>query len=223
MVSILSYGIGGYRGEKQYSTMTEDEIFKEVEDNGIVMNVSRHLVLHAGYRKLYMDVEKIPFDDAYSPLSTIARLIIAMKLYLKLMYHISLTDDIECAVTFNMNSEIHSGFSYHIVFPEYCMKNDEMKSFILYFIHSPFGYEFADYIDLSVYKDEATLKLPYYVGINATKDGLSTDKNNSHKILIGYYDDFIIENVEDCIKLAFDGVPQMDWDGAFISQPDEED
>ena len=28
---------------------------------------------------------------------------------------------------------------------------------------------------------------------------------------------------QDRSKLGFDGVPQMDWDGAFISQSDDED
>ena len=178
-------------------------VIDEISDRTVHMEKSRYEVLNNTIRRIYFDIECIPEDKP----EMISEIVGKLDAYLK---SIRLIDhDLKYALTYNSGSLTHKGLSYHLILPEYKMSIQVMKNLVIAFTHSDFGKDYIEYFDTSVYSRIRLFKLPYYVGMN--KEGIDTNPDNHHRIIVGDIADCIIQYTEDAKYLTYDFQIKPEW------------
>lgn len=135
-------------------------------------------VLSQPKRKIYMDIENIPFDKT----NVIYDIVNKFSSFMKIP-----TDG--CCLTYNKKSTQHSGLSYHVIFPYVMDINDMKKSVLLFKTLNP---EYEHYIDASVYSILRLFRLP----MNGKVTGSGIDHDDCHEVIRGKFEDSFIQLTE---------------------------
>lgn len=151
----------------------------------------------------YFDIEKIPTDDENKMIYTIADELISK------LSDCSKTRFTRYCITYNSHSMNHSGRSYHVYFPEFATRKDEMKKFVNWYIDHKFtGHE---YIDSSVYSKDRLFRLPYQRGVINGDHSVEDNerKQDYHRIIYGFDNaaDYIVSNTKDKQTVFFVTIP----------------
>lgn len=138
-------------------------------------------------RRVYIDVEKIPFDKPN----------MIKDIVIKLAQFINIEKFDNCAITKNIGSH-HGGLSYHVYFPRRSTKDNIYNMIRQFKLKYP---EFAEYIDETVYTKNRLFRLPNQQAVisNSIKN-YPKDYNRQldrHMIIHGNYIKTIIQNIKD--------------------------
>lgn len=143
-----------------------------VEPNTSTLEVLRCLV-----RRIYMDVEKIPYE----------REDLIYEIVNKFCEFIGISNE-DYTLTYNNASQQHHGRSYHVIFP-HSMYYKDLGNIIKIF--KKLNPEYISYVDESVYDINRLFRLP----MNGKVTGSSLDYNDKHVIIKGTMESAIIQNV----------------------------
>jgi len=176
MISIKkTYYENNYLNYIKYYSL--EDVTKEILDE----SACTFEVLNSDLRKIYMDIEYIPFESSELIYDIIS----------KFKEFTGMDDDIKYSISRNDGSE-HTGLSYHVVFQchmHYIDVKHLIKAFCLENIDpKDDSKSYANYIDDSVYGKGRLFRLPFNFGIpNNPKTQLPEDevlcKENVHKII----------------------------------------
>jgi len=141
-------------------------------------------VLQNADRKIYLDIEQIPYDKD----------LLIFEIISDFQTFLNVTDK-SYALTINNNSNQHGGLSYHVVLP-YVLDNVIMKQTILTFLTKFEKYN--DFIDTTIYDIGRLFRLPNQY--KPLGDGLC--ELDYHRIIEGSFNDFIIQNIKNIPTLT---------------------
>ena len=188
-----------YRENKSQNYINYDDIQSALPD---IMNSETCSleVLSQPKRKIYMDVENIPFDKT----NVIYDIVNKFSSFMKI------PTDGYC-LTYNKNSTQHLGLSYYIILP-YVMSVDDMKKSVLLF--KTLNPEYEHYIDASVYSVLRLFRLP----MNGKVTGSGIDHDDYHEVIHGEFEDSFIQSTENLPVISGnmlpDGFDDFDVDNA---------
>ena len=203
-------------------------------------STSRYEVLVNVNRRLYLDVEGIPFENE----SLIYELQTDLNKFLHEKDSKQCDKDLIFVITYNQSSANHIGRSYHLICTNYSMSFINMKGLIEEFVNTD-GIKYKEYVDCSVYSKKRLFKLPYYIGITHENQGLDDNLSNFHNIVSNFttnQDDvknadyisnlvyaqnetefmsyFVIQHTTNTKFLSMDYQTDASWSTSKISPPD---
>lgn len=147
-------------------------------------------VLSQQKRKIYLDVENIPFDEP----NVIDDIISKFTLFMKII------PDNYC-LTYNKNSTQHNGLSYHVIFPYVMNIYDMKKSVIMFKTQNP---EYENFIDISVYSTLRLFRLPF----NGKVTGSGINNSDYHDVIHGSFNDSFIQTINNLPTLSGELLPE---------------
>ena len=157
-----------------------DSLMKLDESKTPVTTTSKYEVLYETVRKIYLDIERIPFSDE----NVVFELLTDINKFFRKKCGDQMKDDMKFIITYNKSSANHSGKSYHAYCTNYCMNYKILRNTVAEFVNTD-GMQYKDYVDCSVYSKNRLFKMPYYIGIvqEGTQSHLDTNTDNYHMII----------------------------------------
>ena len=187
-----------YKKNRKYCNDVE-ELMNVVNDNKKTPDLSIFEVLENGIRRIYFDIENIPFDKEFAIYKIIQRLAEFMEI----------SPDIY-ALTLNKGSH-HEGLSYHLTFPFKTHATNILNMVRSFKLKYP---KYVEYIDECVYNVNRLFRLPnqygiveydeikgnlapskYYYHATPEKNIRSVKYCDVHRIVNGKFEDLIIQNI----------------------------
>jgi hypothetical protein len=145
-----------YKRNRQYCKSV-DELVQVIENNknmkGRICHTSIYEVLEKDIRRVYFDIEKIPFERKDMIYDIIKRLAEFLEI-----------DPNDYALTLNTGSRLHPGLSYHLTFPYKTLASNILNLVRTFKLKYP---EYTDYIDEAVYSKDRLFRMPDQYGIDA--------------------------------------------------------
>ncbi len=180
-VSLTSYmqsNCRNWKREKVHNLV--DSLMKLDESKTPVTTISKYEVLYETVRKIYFDIERIPFSDE----NAVFELLTDINKFFRKKCGDQMKEDMKFIITYNKSSANHSGKSYHAYCMNYCMNFKILRNTVAEFVNTD-GKKYKDYVDCSVYSKNRLFKMPYYIGV--VQDGLNskldTNVDNHHMII----------------------------------------
>lgn len=189
-----------YKQNRKYCSNI-DELMSVVNDNKNTPDRCIFEVLENSIRRVYFDIENIPFDQED----------IIYKIIQKLAEFMEISPD-NYALTLNKGSH-HIGLSYHLTFPFKTHTTNILNMLRSFKLKYP---EYVEYIDECVYNTNRLFRLPNQYGIskyNEIRGNLAPSKwyyngtektvpnenkyNDVHRIVNGKFEELIIQNISD--------------------------
>lgn len=215
-----------YKRNKKYCDSI-NEMKQIIENNKNTPDLSIFEVLENNIRRVYFDIEKIPFEEDKMIYDIITRLATFMKI-----------DPNNYALTLNTGSH-HPGLSYHLTFPFKTHASNILNLVRSFKLKYP---EYTEYIDECVYNVNRLFRVPYQYGIavddevngslalskwmcyNTTHgtDTIEVDKyKDVHRIQYGRLEDLIIQNINEIpmLEKVFNSVSYKKLPMRNISYP----
>jgi len=156
--------------------------YKEISINEAIpiipeLKYSRYEVLNKPVRKVYFDFDGIPDtpENQNLPDRFIEKWVQFMNSYNSSTKNI-LENNAVYVKTTNHDSQVHNGFSSHVIMYKLSMSVQDLKKSVLMFTNTEEGKEFIDYVDTVVYSKLRLFKLPNFIGIPMT------NMNNYHRL-----------------------------------------
>lgn len=164
------------------------------------LKFSRYEVLNKPVRRVYFDFDGIP--DVPENYDLPDRFVAAWIEFMKGSNgnnSVMTEERNEYVKTTNHASQVHSGFSSHIIMYNYKMHINDLKKSVIMLTNSPQGQEFADYVDTVVYSSMRLFKLVNFIGIPMT------DLNNYHRMdpKDSNFEHYIIQRTENTQHLYY--------------------
>lgn len=147
-------------------------------------------VLNKTRRKIYLDVEHIPFNET----NLIYTLISDFTTFINI-------ENENYVLTMNTSSTQHSGLSYHVIFP-YTIQIYDLKKLVQMFTNK--FTQYTQYIDDTIYNILRLFRLPE----NGKVTGTGIDNNDSHKILKGEFINSFIQDITNIPPLFVESINQ---------------
>lgn len=158
--------------EKNYKMYTSvDETMEDLLDE----TTSTLEVLTSSRRKIYLDIENIPYEQDN----------LIYEIIDKFTSLINIDKDNYC-LTYNSNSTQHAGRSYHVIFP-YAMIHTDMRMLIRIF--KKLNTDYKNIIDETVYNMKRLFRLP----LNGKVTGKGVNNDDKHILLKGNINDAFVQ------------------------------
>lgn len=189
-----------YKQNRKYCSNI-GELMSVVDDNKNTPNLSIFEVLENSIRRVYFDIENIPFD----------RENVIYEIIQKLAEFMEISPD-TYGLTLNKGSH-HKGLSYHLTFPFKTHATNILNLVRSFKLQYP---EYVEYIDECVYSTNRLFRLPnqygiveydeikgklapskWYYNTTSEKERKRLDKyRDVHRIVNGKFEDLIIQNID---------------------------
>lgn len=200
------------------------EFMNIVKSNEATPNFAIYEILNNDFRRLYFDIENVPFDKP----ELINSLINDLAEFIGI-------DSNEYGLTLNTGSH-HPGLSYHLTFPY----KSHAKNILNLIRNFKLQYnDYRDYIDECVYNSNRLFRVPNQYGIldsfdrNVEIRGDFENRNNTtpptvydkmkdvHRIVKGKFEDMIIQNIAELPMLGefYKNVPTSKLPRLNVSYP----
>ena len=188
---------------RNYKKLPIEDVINEFGRKEIIHDKSRYEILKNPERRIHFDIERIPSDKP----EIINDIIRNLGEYMKSLKLID--KDLQYALSFNSGSLTHKGLSYHLILYEYSMNYNVNRNLLISFVHSDYGKDYIEYMDCAIYTRLRLFKLPYYIGMS--RDGIDTNLDNHHRIVVGEPSQFIIQYTKEAKPLAYDFDIKPEW------------